>query len=115
MNYKEMNGQATKWRRACVVTISNPLNRTPTVAFQEQDVLSFDGEHTVLPGQPGSVSTTFDPAGSIALLNPETGEPLGQSLPQSTLYVALYSLYMHLAAQRDAQPPDLGLQPLIPR
>jgi hypothetical protein len=45
----------------------------------------------------------FDPvAGLFPLVNPETGEPLGQTMTHAQLYVALHSLYMHLAQERDA-------------
>jgi hypothetical protein len=43
----------------------------------------------------------YDSTKAIVLLNPETGEALGQNITQEYLMVILYSLYMQLATERD--------------
>ena len=50
-----------------------------------------------------------DPAVTFPLLDPSTGNPVGPTLTHGQVYATLWSLYMALAAERDAalteEPP----------
>ncbi len=50
----------------------------------------------------------FDPAKTIALRDPATGEPTGQTVTYAEAYALLYSAYLSAAAERDAaqQPAE---------
>lgn len=102
MDYKQTEGSATSWRRARQVVIHNPLNGVPSIAFQEEDAVQMGSVTMSMPGPPTAVTGQFDAAAQIPLINPQTGESLGQVATQGDLYVILYSLYLQLAAARDA-------------
>ena len=50
----------------------------------------------------GNLSVVFDPAAVIDLVDPATGLPTGQTMTHGDVYVALHSLYLQLATERDA-------------
>lgn len=99
MNYREQTETGTSWRRCHEVHIYNPLAGAKTVRLDEEDVVSFNGKTVSMNA--GYISKAFDPAGEIVLLDPETGQPTGETMPQAALYQALYSLYMQCATERD--------------
>lgn len=99
-NYKESAVAGTKWQRASRVVIDNPYGGTPGVLLVEQQAMQLGDE--VVIKDIGNLAATFDPAAEIPLVNPETGESLGQVMTHQQLYVALHSLYIQLAAERDA-------------
>lgn len=103
MNYREQTETGTSWRRCHEVHIYNPLDGAKTVRMDEQDVVSFNGKSVSMNA--GYISKVFDPAGEIVLLDPETGQPTGETMPQAALYQALYSLYMQYATERDGAQP----------
>jgi hypothetical protein len=103
-NYNETNILGTKYRRAYQVTMQNGLNKEKYVRFAEEDVLLVEGD--AIHQQAGSISEPFteeNSATSIPLLNPEDGSPTGGSITYQEIYVAIYSLYLHLASTRDAE------------
>ena len=99
MNYREQTETGTSWRRCHEVHIYNPLDGTKTVRMDEQDVVTFNGKTVSM--NVGYIAKEFDPSGAITLLDPETGQPTGETMPQAALYQALYSLYMQCATERD--------------
>ena len=111
MNYKETTLSGTSWTRCRTVVITNPLAGTgpidpstnapfgPTANFHEEKVISIDGKQTTVDA--GSCRKAFDPAATIPLLNPETGEPTGATVTHAELYAILFSLYMQTAVERD--------------
>jgi len=101
MNYKQTELAGTSWVRCRAVTINNPLtDGTPMAYFQEEKVVSVEGSN--LRVDSGACSKAFDPAGTITLINPETGEPTGETVTHADLYAILFSLYMQTALERDA-------------
>jgi len=56
----------------------------------------------------GSLAVPFDPAKTIALRDPATGEPTGATVTYAEAYALLYSAYLAAAAERDAaqQPAE---------
>jgi len=101
-DYRQQQGVALSWRRAAQVTINNPLAGVPSLGFQEEDVVQANGQTFRTPlGATSALTVPFDPAGSIALVNPETGAPLGATVSHQELYVILYSVYLKAAQDRD--------------
>ena len=112
MNYKKTTATGTSWVRCRAITITNPLAGAedadpftrlpigPTAHFTEEKVLSLDGANVQLPA--GSCSKVFNPADTITLLDPTTGEPTGEAVTHAALYGILFSLYMQTAIERDA-------------
>lgn len=101
VNYKESNLSGTEWQRCNVVVVTNPLNGVPKISFEEEKVLSI-GTNTIKQNI-GGCSKVFNPTDTFPLLNPTTNEPTGATMTHNELYVALYSLYMQTAEERDAQ------------
>lgn len=102
-NYQETSVTGTKYTRAYQVLVQNGLENK-SITFQEEELVNLDG--TQVHNKLGSIfesftadnaNTTFD------LLDPNTGASMGQGMTMtySGVYAALYSLYMHLAVERD--------------
>ena len=106
MNYKESGVAGSEYTRCSQITIYNPLGGTPAAEFAEERVTLLAGRKIAENAE--CVRVPFDPAEEIALINPETGEPLGSSVTHAQLYVILFSLYLAKAQARDAanaEPP----------
>lgn len=102
MDYRQQTAEATTWRRARQVVIANERDAVPSVVFKEEDVVRLiSGEEYRTPSA-GFVAGTFNPTEQFPLVNPSTGETTGTTATHADLYVLLHSLYLHLAAQRDA-------------
>lgn len=111
VNYNETNVSGKKWRRANAVTVTNPLNQLNNawVVFNEEEVIELNtGE--LVKKDAGSLAGNFTTVPTFNLLNPVNNEVVGTMTPME-LYVALYSLYMHLAQERDNAPPTLQSNP----
>ena len=102
-NYKETTGPATAWTRANRVMILNPLesNIPKQISFFEETVVQVDD--TVIKSDSGYCSTYFSADKLIELRNPSTGEKTGETIAQSKVYQAVYSLYLDIAESRDIQ------------
>jgi len=101
MNYREQEANGTEWRRCHQVHIYNALETVPHCRFDEETVVSVGGRQMAIPD--GYITKDFDAAAGIALLDPQTGQPTGQSMTHEGLYQVLYSLYMQTATERDVQ------------
>lgn len=102
MNYQESSIQGSTWTRCRAVTILNPHSSTGQTAmayFQEEKAVAFDS--TVLLSDRGSCGLEFDAEATVPILDPQTGEPTGQSFTHAELYKMLFSLYMDAAKKRD--------------
>lgn len=102
-NYNESTVTGTRWTRSNSVRIFNDYQSTPQINFAEEEIVSLgDGEFLKKPK--GGIGTLLTPENIITefnLLNPETGDTIGTGTYQQ-VYVLLHSLYLHLAAERDA-------------
>lgn len=100
-NYKETAiSTGSSWTRARQVYIDNPLNGIRSITFVEELVVSTDGETIAKPTN--LIKEDFsNPATEFNLLNPIDGSVLGTATYMD-IYVMLYSLYMKIAADRDA-------------
>jgi hypothetical protein len=99
-NYKEQAVTGTAWRRARMVQINNESNSVPTVTFVEEEITDLGG--VVVHTDVENLSDDYSQNREIALLDPETFEPSGQTISEGLIYLALFSKYMALAAARDA-------------
>jgi len=106
-NYKEVTGSGTSWTRANRVMILNPLEPEipKQISFFEEIVAQVDG--TIIKSESGYIPTYYSADKPIQMLDPSTGEPTGETILQSKVYQAIYSLYLAAAQQRDiaATPP----------
>lgn len=98
-NYRESSVSGSKWQRATRVVVDNQLGNTPSIYFEEEEIVNFDG--TTFKKPVGIVNCVFEADKEIPLINPATGEELGATITQKDIYVALHSLYMQLVAKRD--------------
>lgn len=100
-NYKETTGSGSVWTRANRAMILNPLeaNIPKQISFFEETVAQFND--TIIKSDSGYVSAYYSPNGLIELRDPATGEKTGETIVQSKVYQALYSLYLAAAEDRD--------------
>lgn len=99
-NYQESTVTGTQWRRACRVVIENPLNAMQSIKFVEEDAISLGvAVHTSICA---NLDAPFDSAATFPILDPTTDLPVGRDATHGEIYGLLYSLYMHLAKERDA-------------
>jgi hypothetical protein len=109
-NYKETTGPGTSWTRANRVMILNPfeVDIPKQISFFEETIAKIDG--TTIKADSGYCSAYYSSDKLIELINPETGESTGESITQSKIYQAIYSLYLATAKARDLQlnPPQLA-------
>ena len=106
-NYNETTVTGQAWQRCCQVVIENPRAGQPLVRFDEERVLALDGDAEMRTPL-GSLAVPFDPAKTIAMRDPATGEPTGATVTYADAYALLYSAYLSAAAERDAaqQPAE---------
>ena len=101
-NYKETTIAGTSWVRCSTVIIQNDLGETPTVVFTEQKIINLDGAQQIV--QPtGSVRLGFDPTATLALVDPDTNLPTGETVTHAQAYQILHSAYIQAAMARDAE------------
>jgi len=102
-NYKQTTGPATAWTRANRVMILNPFeaNIPKQISFFEETVVQVDD--TVIKSDSGYCSTYFSADKLLELRDPQTGEKTGETILQSKIYQAIYSLYLDTAENRDIQ------------
>lgn len=98
-DYKASEIAGTTWQRCRQVVLDNPIGGTPTVRFDEQEILAIDGREIKRPA--GSLSLPFDPARSIPLRDPETGDLTGDIASYGDAYALIYSAYIAAALARD--------------
>ena len=104
MNYKESQISGSTWQRCKAVTIVNPHSSTgqkPVAYFQEEGAVAFD--NSVILTERGSCQLAFDPQAMVDVIDPETGQPTGQTISHADLNKLKISLYMDAAKKRDLQ------------
>lgn len=102
-DYKEATVTGQSWQRCSQIVIENPHKGVPVVRFDEERVLALQtGADVRKPA--GTLALTFDPAKTIPLCDPATGELTGESATYEAAYVLLYSAYLAAATERDGAP-----------
>lgn len=90
------------------VIIDNHLGKLPKLEFHQETVIVSEGGRVAhMPMPP--LSTTFDPAAEIPVINPETGEATGEIVTQAHVYGLVYSAYLMAAtppATNDEEMPQ---------
>lgn len=99
-DYKQSTLEGTQWQRCKNVIINNPLVGQKSAFFQEERVISINGQNLKQPLD--GCSKNFSVEGTFPLINPSTNLPTGQNMTHTELYIALYSLYIQTATDRDA-------------
>lgn len=99
-NYQETQVTGSKWQRCNQVVLNNPYSGTPTIAMKEETVATLEG--SVFTQTQSGLTFNFDPSGVIALRDPQTGDLTGETTSQGAVYLAIYSLYVQAALERDA-------------
>lgn len=102
MDYKSSQLSGSQWQRCNRVVINNHYGSTPQITLNEEVISEVGGK--VFREDAGAISVAFNPDAVVELLNPTTGEPLGATMTQGQIHVALWSLYMTSALARDAAP-----------
>lgn len=97
-NYKEDTVKG--WQRVKSITIDNALGVIPTIVFAEEMVIT-SGDAVFHHDVQGMQERFSDPSIVFPLLNPEDGTVIGEAT-YGQVYATLYSLYIALAAKRDA-------------
>ena len=104
-NYQQSDVAGTKYTRAYQVNIKNGID-DKSITFYEEELINLDSNESITKklGEISEIFTTENASSSFPMLNPETGEEIqaGATMTYSGVYTALYSLYIHLATQRDA-------------
>lgn len=105
-NQQEVNETTTYilYDRASFVAVDNPLDGHPKIRYIEERVRREEGKPDVSIGRVGSVEKVLTPenvAEQFDLRHPATGQPLGAKATFGEVQLLLYSLYFHLATERD--------------
>ncbi len=99
----ETIGDATTYIRPYQTISTGPLNGPNSMTiFEEKIVILSDASVQKIPLDTAELQVTItDPTESFDIVNPTTGEVTG-TMTFAQLKVQMYSLYLHLAALRDA-------------
>ena len=103
-NYQETSVAGTSYVRCNKIDVDNK-DLFKMITFYEEQVINLNDGETVRRNI-DKVSSPFSAENantSFPILNPETGESVGATATYQDVYVTLYSLYLHLAKERDAQ------------
>lgn len=99
-NYKASDITGTAWQRAVRMVLENPIKGAGSVLVVEETAIDL-GEQTITQLS-GNLHTTFEQGKTFDLYNPLTGEKTGATMTHDEYYAISYSVYMTLAAERDA-------------
>ena len=111
-NYKQTNATGSMWTRCKQIHINNPLGQMPSVQMAEEDAVSIGDKVMTQPGR--VINGSFSPQTVFDLVNPDTGDVIGQS-SHMQVYVILHSLWLSMAKAQDAihdminTPPTVGV------
>ena len=101
-DYQETTISGTSYKRANEVFISNPLNGAKTVRFSEELVINISGTPQRVPQGVFDVILTDDNKSTlIDVIDLTSGATVSQ-MTYEQVYCVLHSLYLKVAADRDA-------------
>lgn len=106
-NYQQTDLSGSAYTRSNSVNIANPLDGVKAISFMEEQVVNLGTEQLIRPQ--GGVQEPFTPENikeAFELLNPIDSKPIGQKMTYEQLYVAIHSLYFHVAKKRDKAKED---------
>lgn len=101
-NYQETNVAGTSYVRCNKIDVDNK-DVYKAITFYEEQVVNLNDGDVIRRNidKVGSQLTVDNAATTFPVLNPETGEDSGVTMTYQDVYVALYSLYLHMAKERD--------------
>lgn len=101
-DYQETQVTGTKWQRCNQVLLNNPHNGQRSIEMREETIVTLDGSlfSQTVPG----MKFDFNPTDLIQLRDPATGALTGSTMSMMDMYVAVGSLYLQKAAERDTPP-----------
>lgn len=108
-NYKQSDIAGTQWVRVRSVDIQNPYAGNATVTFKEEKIAQVGTEAINIPFSAQPLFDVINPEREINLINPATGEPIGQVVTEGFLYMAIFSKYMELAKKRDLMEDQMKM------
>lgn len=99
--YKESSVAGTSYKRGRSLYFENPRNNIPALLIREELVTILTDREIIEPA--GEILKNItDLSISFPLRNPQTNEIIENlSMTYQDLYVGLFSLYWHLAEERD--------------
>jgi hypothetical protein len=101
-NYRETTASGTSYTRAHTAIINNGHDHK-SIEFQEERVVVMDDGETI-GKRIGHISADFtaETAATVfPILDPITGLDTGATATYGEVYGLLFSVYMHMAAERD--------------
>ena len=102
-NYNETteSGDITKWNRARQIVCDNPIEGAPGITVYEHEATRLpDG--SVIEKTIGSLSYAMtDPTIEIPLIDPDTYDQTETTMTAGQIWLAMASVYLWLARQRD--------------
>lgn len=112
-DYRKTDVAGTSHVRGRSLYFENPLGGTPAVLVREEQVTSLSDRVVCEPCGEIRKDVT-DLSVTFPVIDPQTNAPVsGATMTYQDLYVALYSLYWHLAQERDAWEPPAKPKPLV--
>ena len=101
-DYQETSVSGTSYKRANEVFISNPLTGPKSIRFSEELMVNLGTTTQRVPaGVVEQLLTDANKLTGVKILDPTTGAELFQ-LTYEQIYCVLYSLYLKVATDRDA-------------
>lgn len=104
-NYQEetTEGSITKWNRARQIVCDNPIEGAPGITIYEHEATRLpDG--SVIEKSIGNLSYAMtDQTVEIPLIDPDTFEQTETTMTAGQIWLAMASVYIWLAKQRDGQ------------
>lgn len=100
--YRETTQSGSSYQRCRSMTFENPKGSPPSVYINEETIFNL-GDQTVVKPCNSINRTITDFSTVFQLKNPLTNDDIpGATMTYQDLYVGLFSLYWHLATERDA-------------
>lgn len=111
--YRETNVTGSSYQRGRSMYFENPKGSTPSLLIREERVTELADRETFEPcGE--ILKTVNDLSVVFQIRDPQTNEVIeGQSMTYQDLYVALFSLYWHLAEERDNYVPPVDVVEMV--
>lgn len=105
--YNQANVSGESWLRAYQIICYNGYDEEPRIRYDEENLIALSNGEILRNSSGKSIVKTLTVDNALTnfkLRDPTTGECIGNSTSTfQNLYVMLYSLYFHLAKERDAE------------
>lgn len=105
--YKQSNVTGESWVRSHRIIIDNNRNTPPSIRFDEEEIVAMGDGKVVRVPKGTSVESVFTPikaTHTFPVIHPVTSEYMGFDASYMEVFALIYSLYWHLANERDHEP-----------